>query len=73
MEYNPDVKAENANPWMRWADFRLSFPHGLVHEERPEGLGDAECWAREKMTLTAERVYSHLDWMNARHQCLGYN
>ncbi|KAI6852518.1 hypothetical protein KC340_g18501, partial [Hortaea werneckii] len=69
MEYNPDVKAENANPWMRWADFRLSFPHDLVHEERPEGLGDAECWAREKMTLTAERVYSDKQTTNGIWAC----
>ncbi|KAI7201580.1 Phosphotyrosyl phosphatase activator, partial [Hortaea werneckii] len=69
MEYNPDVKAENANPWMRWADFRLSFPHDLVYEERPEGLDDAECWAREKMALTAERVYSDKQTTNGIWAC----
>ncbi|KAI7279403.1 Metallo-dependent hydrolase [Hortaea werneckii] len=69
IEYNPDVKAENANPWMRWADFRLSFPHDLAYEERPEGFDDAECWAREKMALTAERVYSDKQTTNGIWAC----
>ncbi|KAI7081236.1 hypothetical protein KC356_g9249, partial [Hortaea werneckii] len=69
IEYNPDFKAENANPWMRWADFRLSFPHDLVYEKRPEGFDDAECWAREKMALTAERVYSDKQTTNGIWAC----
>ncbi|KAI7186072.1 hypothetical protein KC352_g22483, partial [Hortaea werneckii] len=69
IEYNPDFKAENANPWMRWADFRLRFPHDLVYEERPEGFDDAESWAREKMALTAERVYSDKQTTNGIWAC----
>ncbi|RMY51465.1 hypothetical protein D0865_06329 [Hortaea werneckii] len=69
IEYDPDVKAENAKPWMRWADFRLAFPQTLEYEERPQGFDDAECWAREKMALTAERVYSEKQTTNGIWAC----
>ncbi|KAI6855644.1 Metallo-dependent hydrolase [Hortaea werneckii] len=69
MEYNPDVKAKSTSPWMRWTDFRSSFPHDLVYEERPKSLDDAECWAREKMALTAERVYSDKQTTNGIWAC----
>ncbi|RMX87500.1 hypothetical protein D0869_02312, partial [Hortaea werneckii] len=69
MEYNPDVRAESTSPWMRWTDFRSSFPHDLSYEDRPKGLDDAECWAREKMALTAERVYSDKQTTNGIWAC----
>ncbi|KAI6911161.1 Metallo-dependent hydrolase [Hortaea werneckii] len=67
--YNPDLKAEYATPWMRWVDFRSRFPSGLMYEERPKGFDEAECWALEKMALTAEQVYSDKQTINGIWAC----
>lgn len=68
-EYNADPKAPKAKLWMRWRDFRQSFPSDVERGERPEGLDAAEEWAKEKMVLTADRVYSSQQTSNGIWAC----
>ncbi|KYG41392.1 hypothetical protein M433DRAFT_7991 [Acidomyces richmondensis BFW] len=68
-QYNPEWKSGNNNPWMLWADFRAKFPKNLIFENRPNGLDDAECWAREKMVVTRERTYNSEQTLNGIWAC----
>ncbi|TKA80758.1 hypothetical protein B0A55_02690 [Friedmanniomyces simplex] len=68
-DYNPDVKDPNNSPWMLWADFRRSFPADVECEEKPEGLDNAECWAREKMIVTRQNAYNDGQTHNGAWAC----
>ncbi|KAK3073822.1 hypothetical protein LTR53_004228, partial [Teratosphaeriaceae sp. CCFEE 6253] len=68
-DYNPDVKSTNSSPWMLWADFRDSFPAHIRCEENPDGFDNAECWAREKMSVTLHNAYNARQTHNGAWAC----
>jgi len=68
-KYDPEWKSGNNNPWMLWVDFRAKFPKNLTFEDRPRGLEDAECWARERMVFTRERSYNSEQTLNGVWAC----
>lgn len=68
-DYRPEFKNTTNNPWMRWLEFRNRFPKDIETEEYPEGLDNAERWAREKMAITTKIAYHDRQTHNGSWAC----